>query len=282
VKKKKKKILEEVMDTETYKVAKEILDRFGDKAQQNPLETKPVQNLSSAVRQSTPGTELRQRHVEANKGVPSRNNTSTLPPIPVNISNQMRLPPQPQNAHQSPRLLVANFNQPPTRPLPRPILPRERGIVDRMMDFLVGDGPHQRYALICRHCSSHNGMALQEEFEYVSFYCCYCFQFNPPRKMRPMGPRLPLVASPSIPALPAATITRGEIKEFEDTKQPEVSEKSATDASDEVSSSDDESASSEEVKTDDANQTSEKMDVDPNDSNKTISESLEEDTSSLR
>ncbi len=66
-----------------------------------------------------------------------------------------------------------------------------------MMDLFVGDGPHQRYALICRHCSGHNGMALQEEFEYVSYYCCYCYQFNPPRKMRPMGPRLPVPPSPA-------------------------------------------------------------------------------------
>lgn len=90
-----------------------------------------------------------------------------------------------------------NYGPAPTRPLPRPILARERGVLDRMMDLFVGDGPHQRYALICRHCSGHNGMALQEEFEYVSYYCCYCYQFNPPRKMRPMGPRLPVPPSPA-------------------------------------------------------------------------------------
>lgn len=36
-----------------------------------------------------------------------------------------------------------------------------------------------RYALICRRCHSHNGMALREEFEYISFNCCYCTFFNP-------------------------------------------------------------------------------------------------------
>ena len=36
------------------------------------------------------------------------------------------------------------------------------------MELLIGDGPQNRYALICNECKSHNGMALREEFEYVS------------------------------------------------------------------------------------------------------------------
>jgi hypothetical protein len=55
-------------------------------------------------------------------------------------------------------------------PLPRPILPRERSTMDRVLEYLVGDGPQNRYALICRFCHSHNGMALKEEFEYISKY----------------------------------------------------------------------------------------------------------------
>lgn len=179
------------------------------------------------------------------------------------------------------RTLNASFSHPPARPLPRPVLSRERGLVDRMMDFLVGDGPHQRYALICRHCSSHNGMALQEEFEYISFYCCYCFQFNPPRKMRPMGPRLPLAAPPSLASLPVAA-SKNDLKESENAKQTEESEKSEKDVSDEESSSEEESESLAESEQEDANQSSEKMDVDANDDIKTASESMEEEPSSLR
>ena len=39
--------------------------------------------------------------------------------------------------------------------------------MDRMLEYLVGDGPQNRYALICKNCFSHNGMALKEEFEYI-------------------------------------------------------------------------------------------------------------------
>lgn len=52
----------------------------------------------------------------------------------------------------------------------RPVLQRERGTVDKLVDYLVGDGPGNRFALICKHCYSHNGMALQEEFEYLGLW----------------------------------------------------------------------------------------------------------------
>ena len=38
----------------------------------------------------------------------------------------------------------------------------------QFVDYLVGDGPSNRYALICKACHSHNGMALKEDFEYTS------------------------------------------------------------------------------------------------------------------
>lgn len=63
--------------------------------------------------------------------------------------------------------------------------------MDRAVEYLVGDGPSNRYALICRQCQSHNGMALKEEFEYVAYRCCYCFYWNPAKKQRPVAPRLP-------------------------------------------------------------------------------------------
>lgn len=42
-------------------------------------------------------------------------------------------------------------------PLPRSILPKNRSIFDKMVEYLVGDGPSNRYALICKNCEGHNG-----------------------------------------------------------------------------------------------------------------------------
>ncbi|KAM6349342.1 endoplasmic reticulum junction formation protein lunapark isoform 6-T12 [Alca torda] len=135
LKSQKKKILEEVMEKETYKTAKLILDRFD-----------PESSAKEA-------------------DVPSAGTSATPRPG--------------QGLH------------PPGPPLARPILPRERGVVDRVIEYLVGDGPQNRYALICQQCFSHNGMALKEEFEYIAFRCAYCFFLNPARKTRPRAPRLP-------------------------------------------------------------------------------------------
>lgn len=40
-------------------------------------------------------------------------------------------------------------------------------------------------------------MALKEEFDYLSFRCCYCLSFNPARKKRPIAPKLESSLSPN-------------------------------------------------------------------------------------
>ncbi|XP_073707486.1 endoplasmic reticulum junction formation protein lunapark-B isoform X3 [Garra rufa] len=162
----KRKILEEVMETETYKNAKVILERF------DPESKKKVEAEATPVRPHMtprPGQDLRQRHV------------AMATPGPV---------PSPMSPGATP-LRGAPGMRPPGPPLARPILPRERSAVDRVIEYLVGDGPQNRYALICQQCFSHNGMALKEEFEYVAFRCGYCYFMNPARKTRPQAPRLP-------------------------------------------------------------------------------------------
>ncbi|CAL1283476.1 unnamed protein product [Larinioides sclopetarius] len=124
----------------------------------------------------------------------------------------------------------------PAPPMPRPVLPRERTFMDRLVDYLVGDGPSNRYALICRQCQSHNGMALKEEFEYVAFRCCYCFHFNPPRSQQPPPPRLTLPAPP--PSAPPA-ITDGPSSEAASSSSDETEIESVSDVDSSVSKSED-------------------------------------------
>lgn len=99
LRKKKKKILEEVMDTETYKVAKEILDRFGDK----PQPTLQLQDLRRSPvgmnkPMTAPGTELRQRQVESRPTNVTRANVPAQQPpaTPMNPANSAKLPQQQQ------------------------------------------------------------------------------------------------------------------------------------------------------------------------------------------
>ncbi|KAL3971754.1 myosin heavy chain 6/7 [Sarotherodon galilaeus] len=206
----KKKILEEVMETETYKNAKLILERFDPEAKKKAeLESTPVRSPMTP----RPGQEIRQRGV-------------AMRPMPMGTPHAMVMTPTPGarpllgpagtpvervplSAPGGPpdrSALSASVLQgavprtpsspmqgmhPPGPPLARPILPKDRGAVDRVIEYLVGDGPQNRYALICQQCFSHNGMALKEEFEYLAFRCAYCYFMNPARKTRPQAPRLP-------------------------------------------------------------------------------------------
>ncbi|XP_074112246.1 zinc-ribbon metal-binding protein lunapark isoform X2 [Cotesia typhae] len=126
-------------------------------------------------------------------------------PVPRRLSTPQPQTPMPQPSMATPmhqmsdatelrkRALAATspqLNSSIGSPLPRPILPKQRSYLDRLVEYLVGDGPSNRYALICRQCDSHNGMALKEEFEYFGFRCCYCQYWNPARKQKPSAPKL--------------------------------------------------------------------------------------------
>uniref|UniRef100_A0A8B9LXP5 Endoplasmic reticulum junction formation protein lunapark n=1 Tax=Astyanax mexicanus TaxID=7994 RepID=A0A8B9LXP5_ASTMX len=209
LKSEKKRILEQVMETETYKTAKLILERFDpDSKKKIELEATPV-GPPMTPRQ---GQELRQRHVTPHAPVavtPSPAAAARPPRAPAGPTaspalisapggpperslsaagahhNLMRRPATPTGTP-----VAGMGTHPPGPPLARPVLPRDRGAMDRVIEYLVGDGPQNRYALICQQCLSHNGMALKEEFEYVAFRCAYCYFLNPARKTRPQAPRL--------------------------------------------------------------------------------------------
>uniref|UniRef100_A0A8C7WNE9 Endoplasmic reticulum junction formation protein lunapark n=1 Tax=Oryzias sinensis TaxID=183150 RepID=A0A8C7WNE9_9TELE len=216
VKAQKRKILEEVMETETYKNAKMILERFDpDSKKKMELECSPVGPQLTPK----PGQELRQRNVipklppvvvNSASGAAARPPLASGPNYPGRSSHSAPGGPPERNlsavaAQQSlmrkpvtPGTPVPGVGRhPPGPPLARPVLPRDRCLMDRVIECLVGDGPQNRYALICQQCRSHNGMALKEEFEYIAFRCAYCFFFNPARKIRPQGPRFPEVAEES-------------------------------------------------------------------------------------
>ncbi|CAK6960820.1 endoplasmic reticulum junction formation protein lunapark-B isoform X3 [Scomber scombrus] len=218
----KKKILEEVMETETYKNAKLILERFDPDAKKKAeLESTPMRPQMTP----RPGQEIRQRGVAMRPmpmGTPGPMPMGTPGPMPMGTPGPMPMTPQrgaqpplgpggtpvapggpPERSALSASVLHGAVPRTPCSPIPgvgmhppgpplaRPILPKDRGAVDRVIEYLVGDGPQNRYALICQQCFSHNGMALKEEFEYLAFRCAYCYFLNPARKTRPQAPRLP-------------------------------------------------------------------------------------------
>ncbi|XP_063976459.1 endoplasmic reticulum junction formation protein lunapark-A isoform X1 [Diachasmimorpha longicaudata] len=237
----KKKILEDVTETETYKKAKEILMKFApDQLRMTPLTPQPASKVVTSpastprcpstpqgtVRSPTGGGELRRRALtlsspQENSSV-GRGFSGTVPVTPSGTPSLSSLPSRPQNS------AITS----PCSPLPRPILSQQRSYLDRLVEYLVGDGPSNRYALICHQCDSHNGMALKEEFEYFGFRCCYCNYWNPARKQKPSAPKLETeAASPFSSALSAkksndteASSSSGTDSDIEVVEKPETPE----------------------------------------------------------
>lgn len=65
-----------------------------------------------------------------------------------------------------------------------------KNLLEKIFEFVIGEGSNSRYGLICGKCGHHNGLALEEEFEYIFFKCCSCSHFNPAKKMKPDPPKL--------------------------------------------------------------------------------------------
>ncbi|GJQ66367.1 hypothetical protein Trydic_g4403 [Trypoxylus dichotomus] len=199
----KKKILENVMETETYKKAKVILEKYAPeqvrRSNNFPVPSTDAaspdkNNMASNIIPPTPGL----RHRALSSMQPNQ-----LARTPYSGLQQTPARPLAITASVPPTARISSTSLASVAPIPpqigvsgtplrlaRTILPRERSVFDRMVEYLVGDGPSNRYALICKQCSSHNGMALKEEFEYLSFRCCYCYFLNPARKKRPPAPKL--------------------------------------------------------------------------------------------
>ncbi|CEO98219.1 unnamed protein product (mitochondrion) [Plasmodiophora brassicae] len=57
-------------------------------------------------------------------------------------------------------------------------LRRARSVVDRVCDFLLNDGPSNKYALICENCFEHNGLVVREDLERIRYRCSACGHLN--------------------------------------------------------------------------------------------------------
>nr|XP_039266811.1 endoplasmic reticulum junction formation protein lunapark-B-like [Styela clava] len=193
LKDKRKDILENVMETETYKKAKEILEKFDPETKKKLEEEKNRKDseanaATSPPQQQHPGLRRRQ--------VPGQSEHPGAPGAAIGRGRGIGSPLPLPNMQQTPMNGAAR-GQPivprsPVAVLPRPILPLNKTTMDKLMDYMIGDGTAHRYSLICQNCCNHNGMALKEEFQYLAFRCAYCRFFNPARKQRPNAPRLPM------------------------------------------------------------------------------------------
>lgn len=218
----KKKILENIMETETYKVARGLLEKYAPEQVRRVnigQELTPIRNTSVAAMTPSNQAGLRNR-IPPNSGMSLKSNITQTPLMNAKGPGPSQL----SMATPFNRNLMTVAPTPIT-PIPRYIPSKDRTFLDKVVDYLIGDGPNNRYALICKQCSGHNGMALMDEFEYVSFKCCYCMAVNSARKVRPIAPKLHF-DSPELPQLPAP------VSDQSGTSESEKNSGSDTDAED--------------------------------------------------
>lgn len=206
----KKKILEEVMEKETYNVASKLLSKYGGEktygiksATVLPLQPSKTQttesrinNLNSSlnalasndgmkpfVNLMAPNQSL--LSAAANSGpstVSPRSPRGLLPATPQHPSSSLR--------YRGPAIPSSSALA-YKKSLPFPIInQKSQSLLEKLVDYLIGDGPQNRYALICKECSAHNGMARAEDFDYTTYRCAFCNALNPSRKSRPVAPKI--------------------------------------------------------------------------------------------
>jgi hypothetical protein len=168
----KQELIEEVKNKETYAVAKTILEKYGETV---APDVRPTSTVSDNANKDP------HQRVSV-KPTPPGSNKPAVSVTPNNIGT-LQTTSSPMPVHAGPNRLAMNAT--PGK-LPRTILPPQRTFWGAILDVIVGDGPSKRYALICKSCNSHNGMALEEEYEYLSFRCAYCNYFNSSRKQKPV------------------------------------------------------------------------------------------------
>jgi hypothetical protein len=205
--KEKKRILEMVCETESYRVAAELLEKYDPKQLRrrernhdrptSPLNTtltkysaSPNRPTQAPAQQTSASHNQSQQQLNAmsfmnqsiNFTAPMLQPTPAPPPPtpnvkPIKSSNGPKPIPamkSPVNTSIAPVIAASSVQGRPVRP----VLSKDRTMFEKLVDWVVADGPDNRFALICRYCYGHNGMSLAEEFETINFRCCYCYNLN--------------------------------------------------------------------------------------------------------
>lgn len=218
LRKEKKKILEMVCETESYRVATELLEKYDPKQlrrREKNVDTPTTPHnqtltkfTASPARSPAHQNQRSSQHISSPM---SHNQSISFPvqtfvqPAPTPAPTPAPPPPTPitksavmkNNQVAQANTSIMNASTTATvatssvqgRPV-RPVLSRDRTYFEKVVDWVVGDGPDNRFALICRYCYGHNGMCLPEEHETINFRCCYCYNLNMATQRRQLHDQL--------------------------------------------------------------------------------------------
>jgi len=72
---------------------------------------------------------------------------------------------------------------------------KPRNNLDKFVDYILGDGPNNRYALICRNCFTHNGLVTPQDLG-IRFRCVQCGYVNLQQQPDSAAAPEPIAGSP--------------------------------------------------------------------------------------
>lgn len=139
---------------ETYKDAVEILQRFGGNDRSfssfaTPTKPTPAANTSLDRKMVNTSTNMTPAAFKTPTALRQLANTNVTA-LQQKLGNQ----PTPVRSLNVSAMMSARSNARTPYPL---IDSSQKTVVDKMVDYLIGDGPSNRFAMICQQCFKHNG-----------------------------------------------------------------------------------------------------------------------------
>ncbi|GAM25897.1 hypothetical protein SAMD00019534_090720 [Acytostelium subglobosum LB1] len=159
--------------------------------EQSSLRHRPMpQQQQQQQYQQSPSSSIGSALIDSPTSSPAGRSVNTTPNIHSQLQQQQQQPlPPPKRPH---------VLQPvPIRPLPKGVIPinnnnnnasspqqrqsqppKQQSWLDKVVDYIISDGPKYGSPLICHNCHNHNGYVPTHELESIQFRCRFCHTFN--------------------------------------------------------------------------------------------------------
>ncbi|KAI6187849.1 Endoplasmic reticulum junction formation protein lunapark [Aphelenchoides besseyi] len=227
LKARKSEIIESVKENEKFKVAKSIIEKYG--SPEDLAEMLPMNQSEMSEKRDVTLDGKRQQ--SPNITTTTAREDRTVNTISNGHQNDQTTASLQLESHRG--AMNRAFFTPAIRRQPiRPFIQPSRTPIDKILDYIVGDGPSNRFALICQQCYVHNGMCLPEEFKSMAFICFNCGMYNPARNSnglftpkRSITHQYP-VEAPSGPLI--RTATNSDSSDSENTEEENKTERADT------------------------------------------------------
>jgi len=154
----KRELLDQVKTKETYKDAVEILQRFGN-VNDRSFSTPSRQSSASPPENTSKVMVNTSTNMTPSLGGNFKTPMATRQLVHRNIMQQRMNAQTPQMDPNRTIAIPSSFAViRGMKRTPYPIIDNsQKSVVDKMVDYLIGDGPANRFAMICQQCFKHNG-----------------------------------------------------------------------------------------------------------------------------